>query len=136
MRRAQPLDPGSILVTDARDSAQDDPCGVPAAVTGNDGQLVGPHALMLAVLEDAIHCAGLTPPERRPELLRLRLRARRWVRSGDQDWLFSFEGICDALSIDAGRLRRRVLHDAPSAPGGRRRRIHGLPRLPAKLERA
>ncbi|MDG2307884.1 MAG: hypothetical protein P8R42_25175 [Candidatus Binatia bacterium] len=56
--------------------AADEVAEAPATVTGNDGQLGGPHALMLAVLEDAIHCAGLLCHPRRPEQGRLRQRAR------------------------------------------------------------
>lgn len=107
----------------------------PATVAGNDGQLVGPHALMLAVLEDAIHCAGLLSHPRRPEQGRLRQRARTWLRSVDRDWLFSFECVCEALSIDARRLRRRVLREDLTPLPGRRRRIHGMPRPPTKLDR-
>ena len=39
----------------------------PATLAEHDGQLVGPHAPRLAVLEDAIHCAGLLTHPRRPE---------------------------------------------------------------------
>ena len=117
------------------DDGSEDPAG-DATLPGNDGQLVGPLALMLAVLEDAIHCAGLAPDPDRPEQTRLRQRARLWMRSPNRTWLFSFESICDALAIDAYGLRRRVLREAPRLRGGRRRRIHGLPRQPRRLRRA
>lgn len=117
------------------DDAVSDEAPVGAILPGNDGQLRGPQALMLAILEDAIHCAGLAPDPERPDQMRLRIHARGWMRSASRTWLFSFESICDALSIDAYGLRRRVLREAPRR-SGRRRRIHGLPRQPRKLRRA
>lgn len=116
-------------------TAAEESTEAPAILAGNDGQLVGPHALMLAVLEDAIHCAGLLSHPRRPEPGRLRNRARTWIRSTDRDWLFSFESVCEALSIDGRRLRRRLLEEDLTPLPGRRRRIHGMPRPPKKLDR-
>lgn len=138
MRQAQLTELDTRLETDSTDYCLEAPPRAAAStLPGNDGRLVGPRALMLAVLEDAIHCADLLVQERRPERRQLRHRARLWIRSRDRDWLFSFESICDALQIDARRLRRRILNEGPVAPaGGRRRRIHGLPRQPKKLKRA
>ena len=35
--------------------------------------------------------------------------ARRYVLSNDRVWPFSFENLCDALDLDARRLRRQLL---------------------------
>ena len=34
--------------------------------------------------------------------------ASEWLYDGDRSWPFSFENICDVLSLDAGRLRRQL----------------------------
>lgn len=108
---------------------EDRPAGVPT----NDGQLTGPPALMLAILEDAIQCAHLPADDPRPGRRRLRSRARFWIQRSEPDWLFSFESICDALSIDASRLRRRIASAGPVDRAANPRRLHGLPRRPRKL---
>ena len=48
--------------------------------------------------------------------------------SKDRVWPFSFENLCDALDLDARRLRRALLWGAPVAGGGR-------PRGPVTIER-
>lgn len=75
----------------------------------------GERALMQAVLRDALSClAGEIGPLR--ERPRLATEARRWVVASDGRLPFSFEYICEALGIDAGVLRRRVLSDSPERP--------------------
>jgi hypothetical protein len=44
-------------------------------------------------------------------------QARRYMLSKDRAWPFSFENLCDALDLDAGRLRRALLWGAPVAGG-------------------
>jgi transcription initiation factor TFIIIB Brf1 subunit/transcription initiation factor TFIIB len=61
---------------------------------------------------------------------RRRLRAAAaYVASRDRRWPFSFENLCEALSLDSGRLRRALrnvpvpgtapvaVHDVPNAGG-------------------
>ena len=72
-------------------------------------EVSGERALMLAVLEDGIRCfqEHLHSPR-----VRARLRARqaeRWIRSEDCDWPFSFNNICDSLSIEPEPLRSKLL---------------------------
>lgn len=62
-------------------------------------------ALMLAVLEDGIACyqGYFFQPTAANE--RLFLEAEEWIRSNDDD-LFSFNNICDALGLDPSRIRK------------------------------
>lgn len=66
---------------------------------------------MRAVLLDAIRCigAGIRSNGRHQEEAEL---ARTWVETRDRRWPFSFERICEALHLDAGKLRRRLRDDA------------------------
>ena len=41
-------------------------------------------------------------------------QARAYVASTDRTWPFSFENICEAIGLDAGRLREEL--DVTSAP--------------------
>jgi len=62
----------------------------------------GPRALMVAVLKEAIVAA------------RYRSRkAEQWIR--DEDWVypFSFNNICQALSVDPERLREKIFRTLP-----------------------
>lgn len=73
-------------------------------------------ALMLAVLEDAIACyAGrLKAPRQNPRILRR--QAEFWLSRDDWDSPFSFNNVCEALALDPGALRERILEEAdPSA---------------------
>ena len=76
------------------------------------GPGAGERALMRAVLEDAVQClAGeIGPRHERPQLA---VEAREWFGSTDIHWPFSFENVCDALNLDAARLRAEVLRTAP-----------------------
>src|SRR5262245_2361293 len=76
----------------------------------------GPRALMLAVLEEAILCIRGADRGRAADA-REASRARRWVRSRDQSWLFSFENVCAALDIDASALRSSLLASPPAKLG-------------------
>ena len=79
---------------------------------GAGGPAVRERALMQAVLEDAVHClAGeLGPSSARPTLA---AEARAWFTASDPHWPFSFVNLCDALGLDADRVRRHLLRDAP-----------------------
>jgi hypothetical protein len=80
-----------------------------------NGPGCGERELMRAVLEDAIHClAGEVGPSReRPQLAS---EARAWIVESDSRWPFSFDNICDALGIDVGVLRSKLLREAPEIP--------------------
>jgi hypothetical protein len=61
--------------------------------------------LMLAVLADAVHCyqEHFRARDRRGQ--RLFDEAAGWLMAKDREYVFSFEGICDALGFDADYLR-------------------------------
>jgi hypothetical protein len=79
----------------------------PSVLRGGPGE--GERRLLLAVLEDGIRTAlkhaGAT--RGRPRML-LR-EALAWLASDARDDCFHFARICEALDIDAVRLRGRVL---------------------------
>jgi hypothetical protein len=76
------------------------------------------HALMLAILEDAIHLVrprstwAISKSATRPSGLygRPEIEATAcWFTTERDDGVFSFENICSELGLDAGALRRAVL---------------------------
>jgi len=69
-------------------------------------------ALRFAILMDAIRCLAGTPGGRSRDRLVLARRAEIWVRRRDPRWPFSFDNVCDALNIDAERMRTYLLNPA------------------------
>jgi hypothetical protein len=69
--------------------------------------------LAQAVLEQAIHdldrVQRLTPRRRATESAKL----RRWFRSSDVTWPFSFESICATIGLDADAVRAAILTAGP-----------------------
>jgi len=82
---------------------------------------VEPHRrLMAAVLQTVVDdCRGSTFRRQAgfgPSTdLREAARATAYVASTDRNWPFSFENLCDALGVDAGRLRRELGNEEPHA---------------------
>ena len=78
-------------------------------------EVSGERALMLAVLEDGIRCfqEHLTSPRVRPRLLAR--QSEKWIRSGDWDWPFSFNNICESLALNPDSLRERLLAPRPES---------------------
>jgi hypothetical protein len=72
-------------------------------------RLLRERALRFAILMDAIRCLAGTPGGRRRDRLVLARRAEVWVRRRDTRWPFSFDNVCDALNIDAERMRTYLL---------------------------
>jgi hypothetical protein len=82
----------------------------------------GERRLIIAVLEDAIHCyqKNLFATDNRGR--RLFRDAETWVMSVDRNLPFAFENICEFLALDANYLRqglRRWVRAVASKPGGR-----------------
>jgi hypothetical protein len=74
------------------------------------GALSGEQRLMAALLADAINVyrKGVLSRSARPRLLYL--DAERWITGhGKTRHAFSFETVCDALGIDPGVLRRKMI---------------------------
>jgi hypothetical protein len=65
----------------------------------------GAKRLMRAVLADAVSCIESYSSGRGPQSWPACRAALSWVLARDQTWPFSFENICLALDLDAGRLR-------------------------------
>ena len=64
---------------------------------------------MLAVLEDAVWCLQnqATCASRKPR--KLFDEALQWILMDDDDWLFSFNNVCEAVGLSPGCLRRGLL---------------------------
>lgn len=75
-----------------------------------DSEASGEKSLMLAVLEDGIRCFQKHRIDRvRHDQTQLANEARKWILTEDWDHLFSFNNICEALSIDPSALRSALL---------------------------
>lgn len=62
--------------------------------------------LVLALLEDAIHCFKKYRFARPDGGHELYVEARDWFESTDRSWPFSFENVCMILGIDVDYLRQ------------------------------
>jgi hypothetical protein len=71
-------------------------------------ELHGELKLMFAVLEDAVHCYlnHMSAKSRRRRILFY--EARDWMNSKNSKGLFAYETLCEALGIDAARLRKML----------------------------
>ena len=72
----------------------------------DDGLHGGERKLMAALLSDGIEayiaqCSGMDEVE----FTNLRTDVREWVDTKDEDYVFSFDNVCDCLGIDADYLR-------------------------------
>ncbi len=65
----------------------------------------GEQRLLLAMLEDAVHCFQTYVRAKKPHERRLFHEAEEWIESDDALWFFSFENVCDVLSIHPARMR-------------------------------
>jgi hypothetical protein len=72
----------------------------------------GERRLLLAVLEDGIRTFLKYAHATHGRGFNLRREAIVWLTADDRRDVFAFENICEALGIDASRLRDRVLGDA------------------------
>jgi hypothetical protein len=66
-------------------------------------------ALMLAVLADAIECFQKYLFAENERGKRSFQEAEAWILEKNNDWLFSFHSICEALDIDPDYLRQGLL---------------------------
>lgn len=65
--------------------------------------------LLLAVLQDAIHCfRRFCAAGDRASQERFR-EARNWIMVSSHEWVFSFQNICETLGFDAQYVRRGLL---------------------------
>ena len=81
-------------------------------------------ALLMAILEDAIHCYRKYRAAR-DRAGRERFReVEQWIMEEGDDWLFSFNNVCELLGLDPQFIRRgvRELSASPAEPERPRRR--------------
>ena len=111
-----------------------DPLVLPLHTVGTRHAQTGEQRLMLALLCDAMHAyAAERARWKRPGRVR---ELRRWFESADRSYVFSFESVCDALGLEAGYIRRRVL-GAPPTPMRRAwgHRVHAHRIVPPRIRR-
>jgi hypothetical protein len=72
--------------------------------------------LMMAVLQDAIVC--LQKHSRSSDIKGKRLfsTTRNWIVSENEDWLFSFNNVCEALGLAPRFVRRAILRMEEEGP--------------------
>jgi len=73
-------------------------------------------ALMLAILEDAIGCLQKFAHATSVRPRRLAREAEQWIRRRDRTWPCSFDRVCDALDLDAERMRDALLRMKAEQP--------------------
>jgi hypothetical protein len=81
--------------------------------------------LIAALLKDAIDCYLKHESDRTRRGKRIFSEAAQWIFGRHEDWLFSFENICEMLKIDPDYIRRVLRKDVgeplPIAKLARRR---------------
>jgi hypothetical protein len=65
--------------------------------------------LMLAILEDGIHCYFDNLHATGGKRKRLFDDAADWIVARDDEWVFSFESVCDALGLNPDYVRQGLL---------------------------
>ena len=86
----------------------------------------GERRLMVAILEDAVDVYRKQAGARDRKRRQLFEDAESWIESADKSWFFSFENICDMLSIDVDYLRKGLRVWKQKA-GGARGRVVAFP---------
>jgi len=79
-----------------------DPADFPLGAETDAGLPSGVRALMMAVLEDAIH--SLTS-----SVARVRSEGVRWIMSRECQHVFSYAVICETLNIEPSAARRSIM---------------------------
>ncbi len=69
------------------------------------GQFDGERRLMIAVLEDAVHCFMKQIHTTDPKGHQLFLDAEEWITADDRTWFFAFENVCETLDLDPDYVR-------------------------------
>jgi hypothetical protein len=65
--------------------------------------------LMLAVLEDAIHCFQENHAVRRGKKKRLFDNVQSWLFEASRGWVFGFENICSVLEVNPEYVRKGLI---------------------------
>jgi hypothetical protein len=69
----------------------------------------GERLLMVAVLEDAVHCYQKHVRASDPRGRQLFVDAEEWLMSTDRRWFFSFENVCETLGLDPTYVREGLV---------------------------
>ena len=69
------------------------------------GPLSGERRLMVAVLEDALHCYQKYVDSEDPRHRQLFAEAEDWIDADEQTWFFSFPNVCHTLDLDPDYVR-------------------------------
>ena len=84
--------------------------------TCKSSQLEQEKKLMLAILEDAVTCIKKfveAPEDIKPRLLQgLKKKADEaleWIKTDNEEWIFSFENICYELKLNPEYLRKGIV---------------------------
>ena len=108
MSRKQTSAFNSGLVTDGWISVEPTDLGVFEGVykkTVREGE----ERLMLAVLEEAVQCFQQYVLGTRPREKRLFQEAEDWILEKDNDYIFSFEYICETLKLHPDHIRQGLM---------------------------
>jgi hypothetical protein len=75
-------------------------------------------ALLLAILEDAVHCYRKYRGARDHSGRERFREAEEWIMGGGNDWIFSFQNVCELLGLDPQYIRRGITESSakPAAP--------------------
>ena len=65
--------------------------------------------LMVAMLVDAVHVSQTKFEARQPSTRREFAEVRRWIFSDDENGIFSFRAVCEALEIDSHTIREGLV---------------------------
>lgn len=90
-------------------------------------------ALLLAILEDAIHCYRKFASARNRAGREQFREAEEWLMGGGDSWVFAFDNVCDFLRLDPEYVRRGLRQSAarPAAENSDRPRHHARHRQAA-----
>ena len=76
------------------------------AAFSREGGMVRERRLMLAVLQDAVECYQKYALARDPRGVELFRDASQWIESGERDWPFSYENVCEVLGLNPEYIRK------------------------------
>ena len=88
-------------------------------------------ALLLAILEDGIHCYRKFAGARNRAGRQQFREAEEWLMGGGNNWVFSFDNICGLLGLDPEYVRRGLRESAARAAVENRPRHHARHRQAA-----
>lgn len=74
----------------------------------NSERLAPEKALVLAVLEDAIHCFQQYSVARDRAGKQKYSEAESWIMRQGRDWFFTFDNVCELLGLDPQYVRRGI----------------------------